>query len=331
VAKSVMSQEVVRGHVTVNGRRVSYLGLAPEATGPLILLIHGSGVNARYWVEQIRGLTGARVLAIDLPGHGDSDDDTAARSVEQYADVAAGFIDALGVSPVIAVGHSLGGAVALALAARRPAAVRGLVLLSTCARLPSTGHSAQWLLPFLPGSFRKMLFFMTAQAFLFAPSASAGAVGFGMQELRACRPETLASDIAISRSMDLTARARALRVPTLVLCGSRDQITPPALSRELHGLIAGSRLSVIEGAGHMVLMEAPGLVNGEIQSFADGIALPLRVPARVPHRPRSWVHRLLRRLGVRVRIDWPLGRRPSPSRQRRPRRRLALALTTTSR
>lgn len=267
-----MSNDIVRHHVIVNGSRISYLSLErePEAAAPVILLIHGSGVNARYWVDQLRGLGAARVLALDLPGHGESDD-TARQSLEHHADVAAGFIDALGVAPVIAVGHSLGGAVALALAARHAAAVQGLVLLSTCARLPSSNVSAQWLLPLLPRAVRTALFFMTAQGLLFASSASGRVVGLGMQELRACRPETLARDVAISRSMNLTAVAKALRVPALVLCGSRDQITPPALSTELHTLIAGSRLRIVQGAGHMVLMEAPGVVNREIQTFVDAV------------------------------------------------------------
>jgi pimeloyl-ACP methyl ester carboxylesterase len=274
-----VTNDIVRHHVIVNGSRISYLSLegVPQATGPRILLIHGSGINARYWVDQLRGLRAARVLAIDLPGHGESDD-TAMQSIEHHADVAADFIDALGATPVIAVGHSLGGAIALVLAARRPASVHGLVLLSTCARLPSASGPAQWLLPFLPRPVRKAMFFVTAQGLLFASSASRRVVSLGMQELRACRPETLARDVALSRSMNLTAVAKALKVPVLVLCGSRDQITPPALSTELHTLIAGSRLRIVEGAGHMVLMEAPEVVNAEIQAFADAVAGPRRVP-----------------------------------------------------
>ena len=297
-----VNDDIVRHHMIVNGRRISFLSLdrEPEAAGPIILLIHGSGVNARYWIEQIRGLAATRVLAIDLPGHGDSDD-TVTQSVEHYADVVGSFIHALGESPVIVVGHSLGGAVALVLAARWPAAVQGLVLLSTCARLPSTTSPAQWLLPFLPAPLRQSLFFATAQGLLFAASAPGRAVGLGMQELRACRPETLARDVAMSRGMDLTAVAKALRVPTLVLCGSRDQITPPALSAELHTLITHSRLKIVEGAGHMLLMEAPAVVNREIQTFAEAVARPRRLPAVEGGPTWSWPLRILRRLGVPLR------------------------------
>ena len=126
--------EIVRRFVELHGRRVSYLTAGDS--GPTILLIHGSGVSARSWVNQLRGLVGAvRVIAIDLPGHGESDPMRHA-SVEQYGGIVANFLDALGTGPVIAAGHSLGGAIAIALAAQRPDAVKGLVLLASCAKLP---------------------------------------------------------------------------------------------------------------------------------------------------------------------------------------------------
>ena len=294
-----MTGEVVRRSVTVHGTRISYLGVADQSAGPLVLLIHGSGMSARYWVEQLRGLAGA-VVAIDLPGHGESAG-PAARTLEEDVDLTAAFADAVTDGPVVAVGHSLGGAIGLALAARHPEAVRGVVLLSSCARLRAAESPARWLLPFVPAPMRRELLFSAASRLLFAPGASGATVSFGMQELRRCRPETLARDVALARSMDMTAAAQALRVPALVLCGSRDQVTPPALSRELHALIAGSRLALIEGAGHMVHMEASGVVNQEIDRFATALASEPLVPRRgspavARRRAPSMLRRLRRRL-----------------------------------
>src|SRR5206468_9253724 len=100
-------------------RRVSYLTAGDSAAAPAILLIHGSGVSAGSWVNQLRGLlTAFRVAAIDLPGHGKSDPIPRA-SVEEYAETVAKFLEALGSGPVLVVGHSLGGAIAIALAAQR--------------------------------------------------------------------------------------------------------------------------------------------------------------------------------------------------------------------
>ena len=103
--------------------------------------------------------------------------------------------------------------------------------------------------------------------------------------------------------MDVTEAAAALRVPALILCGSRDRVTPPALSRHLHATIAGSRLDLVDGAGHMLLIEASGVVNRAIAAFAASIT---RRPAARAHagaaaRSASRWRRAIRRLVALVR------------------------------
>jgi pimeloyl-ACP methyl ester carboxylesterase len=288
------ADQIVRRSLSIGGRRVSYLWRDGDA--PTLVFIHGSGVSARYWSNQVRGAAGtARVVALDLPGHGESEDATAP-SLVAYAEAAARLIDALRAWPVIAIGHSLGAAVAMTLAAGRPADVHGLVLLSGCARLPPVSVSAQWIWGSLPSSVRRVLFFLSAKNLLFAAGASPAAVALGMQELRACRPPTLAADVAMARSMDLTRAAGALRVPTLILCGSRDRVTPPALSRHLHATIAGAHLEIVEGAGHMLLIEAPAIVNRAIAAFASAIAHQPPPPGAIRLAARASVSRCWRAL-----------------------------------
>ncbi|HVO85198.1 MAG TPA: alpha/beta hydrolase [Syntrophobacteria bacterium] len=265
---------VVRRSVGQNGKSISYLAAQNGQVGtqPAILLLHGSGVSARSWTFQLQGLGHAfRVLAIDLPGHGESDPVEEA-TLEGYADAARGLLDALGTGPVIAAGHSLGGAVAQLFAARYPEMVRGLILLSTCVKLPETDGFLQRFWGYLPGFVQKVLFFSTAKKILFSPSASREAILLGMEELRACRPETILKDMAAAQAMDLHEVARELRVPTLILCGDRDKLTPPALSTGLSDLITGSRLLIVEAAGHMLPLEAPGRVNQEILDFVNSVA-----------------------------------------------------------
>jgi pimeloyl-ACP methyl ester carboxylesterase len=294
-----------RQSVIIDGHNVSYLDSDHSHGRPTLVFVHGSGMSARYWSDQLRALEGtARVLAIDLPGHGESDD-AATPGLALYADVTAAVLDALGAWPAIAIGHSLGGAVAITLAARRPDEVSGLVLLSACARLPPVSTPIQWLWGSLPPTLRRVLFFVTAKNLLFAAGASPAAVALGMQELHACRPHTLAADVAIARSVDLTHVAGALRVPTLILCGSRDRITPADLSRHLHASITGSALQIVEGAGHMLLIEASAVVNCAIAAFAA--ALMQRSPApggmdggALAPWPTRWRH-AVRRLVALVR------------------------------
>ena len=279
--------------------RVSYL---TEGSGPrTALLIHGSGMSARSWVNQLNGRPPAlRMIAVDLPGHGESDPIPAA-SVEDYAAIVGDVLVALECGPVVVVGHSLGGSIAIALAARRPALVRGLVLIASCVRLPLIDSVGERLVAYLPGPLRRLLFFSMARRVLFAPDAAAAAIATAMRDLRACRPETLAADVRVARAMDLTEPAAALDVPTLVLTGERDRLTTPALAERLSALIRRSRLAIVDGVGHMLPLEAPERINREIAAFVESLTEPPPAsPAVVERSPslarrvHEWLTRLTR-------------------------------------
>jgi pimeloyl-ACP methyl ester carboxylesterase len=202
------------------------------------------------------------------------------------------------------IGHSLGGSIAIALAARHPALVRGLVLIASCVKLPLVDSVGERLVAYLPGPLRRLVFFSMAKKVLFAPQAPADAIEVAMRDLRACRPETMMSDVRAARAMDLTEPAAALDVPTLVLAGARDRLTTPALAERLTALIRRSRLRLADGAGHMLPMEAPEWVNREIATFVASLAEPApssaTIVARRPSLARrmlDWLTRLVRRSG----------------------------------
>ena len=275
------------------GRRVSYL---TEGSGlRTALLIHGSGMSARSWVKQLQHRPGAlRMVAIDLPGHGESDP-PAGESIDDYATAVAQFLVALDCGPVVVIGHSLGGSIDIALAARYPALVRALVLIASCVKLPLVDSVGERVVAFLPGPLRRLVFFSMAKKVLFAPDAPADAIEVTMRDLRACRPETMMADVHAARAMDLTEQAAALEVPTLVLAGGRDRLTTPPLAERLSALIRRSRLALADRAGHMLPQEAPEWVNREIATFVEALAEPVPASrALVGHRPR-----FLRRL-----FDW---------------------------
>jgi pimeloyl-ACP methyl ester carboxylesterase len=293
------SAPIVRRSVRVDGRRLSYLIAEAPGADETVLLIHGSGMSARCWVEQLRGLGNTlRVVALDLPGHGQSEP-VPDSSVEAHADAAAGFLAALRASTVFVAGHSLGGAVAVALAARRPPAVGGLVLLSSCARLPAASTWTRAAFSYLPGPVRKVLFFAMARRMLFAPGASDLAVDLAMREIGACRADTILKDLDAADAMDVREHARGLDVPTLIMCGSRDAVTPPILSEGLHSLIRASRLSIVEGMGHMLFLEAPDRVNRDIRDFLGSLSGPRQVGWARPALTapgRSLLRRVLERV-----------------------------------
>src|SRR5262245_45730804 len=113
-------------------------------------------MNARSWVRQLDELAGTlRVSALDLPGHGESDP-APSSSVEDYAGAVGDFLTALASTPPIVIGHSLGGSIAITLAARRPELVRGLVLIATCMKLPLVDSLGERLVACLPAPLRRL-------------------------------------------------------------------------------------------------------------------------------------------------------------------------------
>ena len=286
---------IVRTSFETAGRRISYLTVDRPEAGELVLLIHGAGVSARTWVHQLRGLpSGIRAVAIDLPGRRESDA-VSEPTLQSYADTAYRVLAHLGDGPAVVAGHSLGGAVAQILALREPERVKGLILMSTCARVPP-GDGTEHLLGLVPAPFRRVVYLSAIRKLLLAPSASGAAVGLTLDEVDGCPTRTIQHDTAIGRGMDVEDVARALRVPTLVLCGARDRLTAPDLSRDLSAMIAGSRLQIVATAGHMLPLEAPDVVNEAIVQFVSGLG---GVAPR-GQRP-GWRRRLERMLAWRPR------------------------------
>ena len=270
-------------------------------------------MSARSWVRQLEVLPERmRVIAVDLPGHGESSSPPGS-SIDDYAAAVADFASTLGCGPIVVVGHSMGGSIAIALAARQPALVRGLVLIASCVKLPLVDSVGERLVTFLPGPVRRLLFFSMAKKVLFAPNATADAIASGMQDLRACRRETILADVRAARAMDLTAQAAALDVPTLVLAGSRDRLTTPTLAAELSALIRSARLRIADGAGHMLPLEAAEWVNREIVAFVDSLVAPRPASQGPGARRRSLLRRVLDRLETAAERF----RRSRPRRRRR--------------
>ena len=293
---SPKTDTVIRRYVDVAGRRVSYLTVDGANPDEILLFIHGAGVSARTWVNQLHQLSAAGTpVAIDLPGRTDN---VPAPTLEVYAETVCDLLESLGDRPAFVVGHSLGGAVAQMLAVRHPKRVSGLILISTCARVPP-GDGTQQLLGLVPVPFRRVVFLSAVRKLLLAPSASVDAIGLTLDEIGGCPTRTIQHDTAIGRAMDMGEIACALRVPTLVLCGARDRLTAPDLSRQLSDMIVGSRLQIVPSAGHMLPLEAPDVVNRAIAEFVASVSA-----ARVSDQPRAARGLVDRVAGWRPRRAW---------------------------
>lgn len=236
--------------------------------GVPLLFLHGVGSDRSAWNRQLDAFGEERLtIAIDMPGYGGSDaGHPAIEGRKDFAAAALAVLDALGLEQTHVCGLSLGGVVALAMIGLAPERVASLVLADTFARHPEGAAILERSL--------------------------AGASEFGMAGLADSRADALLaqpSDPAIRRKVvdtmsridpatyaraaeavwlaDQRGTAAAVSCPTLILYGSEDRITPPALSEELKSLIPHAGLIEITGAGHLPNLEQPAIFNRVLAAF----------------------------------------------------------------
>jgi pimeloyl-ACP methyl ester carboxylesterase len=251
------------------------LAYSDEGSGPLVVLLHGFPLSRLMWREQISELAPTyRVIAPDLRGHGDSPDPDGVYTMDELAGEVIELLDSLDIAgPVVLGGLSMGGYVAFSIMARHPDRVRGLILMDTraSADTPEAARDRE----------------ATAQAVLEANSPHVvvekmlprllGKTTFAqhpelVEPLRALMEDTSPRGIAGAlRGMAIRPDRRPMlaqiSVPTLVLVGEDDVITPPDEVKGLAGAIPNSRLVVVPEAGHMAPYENLAAANRAIREF----------------------------------------------------------------
>jgi pimeloyl-ACP methyl ester carboxylesterase len=245
-------------------------GRALDASLPAIVFVHGAALDHSVWQWQSRYFAhhGHCTLAVDLPGHGRSPG-AARTSIEGYADWLAAFIEAAGLKQAALVGHSMGSLVALDTAMRHGARVAKLALVGASvpmgvgdAFLAAARDDAH------AGLEMEGLWGHARQAVL-AQSAVPGLsqVGASLRLLERARPGVQYADLQACNAYKPAPEAiAALRVPTLVLAGKRDQMTAFKAGQALAAQIPGARFAAID-AGHSMMSEAPSAVLRALRDF----------------------------------------------------------------
>ena len=248
-----------------------------DATRPPVLLLHGVGGGRQAWGDGLAGTgaalaaAGFTVLAVDFPGYGLS------AAITPYhlaglADAVQRLITHLGLGAATLLGHSMGGMVALELAARWPSSVAGLVLASTS---PAFGHpGGDWQQGFLQSRFAPLdaglgMAGLAAPlvALMVAPGAAAATVA-AAQALMAGVPETTyRSALAALVAFDRRAALPHITVPTLVITGEHDHTAAPEVARRMAERIPGARLVTVPDAGHLLPIEQPAAFNAALLAF----------------------------------------------------------------
>ncbi len=261
-------------HLTVDGAGVyAHTGGQPfDPAKPAAVFVHGAGLDHTVWALQTRYVAhhGFSVLAPDLPGHGRSGGKPLA-SVEAIADWIAALLDAAGAQRAALIGHSMGAAASLELAARRPQRVAKLALLGIAARLAvhpdliaaaeSDPDLAREMIVDWAHGARGRIGGNPAAGLWIANTARrlidrAGANRVLAQDLKACGAWTGGA-----------AAAAKLACPTLLILGAEDRMTLTKAGNELAGAIAGAQVDVLPDCGHMMMVEQPDMTLDLLKAF----------------------------------------------------------------
>jgi pimeloyl-ACP methyl ester carboxylesterase len=249
--------------VKVEGRTIHYLtgvnGIAPGRRN--IIFIHGAGGNAFAWQNQRRALDrGVNTICVDLPGHGQSSGPSCA-SIAAYSHWLLRFLASLGLSGVIAAGHSMGGGVILEAAIEYPELLQALILVGSGARLRVRSEIFQSL----DSDFNN-----TAEQLLrncYGPGSSKKLIKWGLKHLLSEVPAVVLADFRACDAFDRMADIAQIKKPALILCGSEDSMTPPKYSQYLAEKLERATLRIVDQAGHMAMVEKPFEVNASILKF----------------------------------------------------------------
>ncbi|HXF69175.1 MAG TPA: alpha/beta hydrolase [Thermoflexus sp.] len=246
----------------IDGEVLYYAVHADPGARRSLILIHGAGESHLVWPRALRNLRGAIVYALDLPGHGRSRG-RGRSSIAEYAEVIVRWMEAVGIPEAVWVGHSMGGAIAQWAALHHPERVAGLVLIATGARL----RVSPQILEGLRSNFPQTVDLITEWSWGTAPPAQL--VEEGRRMLLAMDPTVVEGDYRACDAFDVMGQLEAIRVPTLVIGGTADRMTPMKYAEYLAAHIPGAQLVRIEGAGHMVMLEQPEAVAEAVRSFLD--------------------------------------------------------------
>ena len=264
-----------------------------NGSGQPLVLLHSAWATNEWWRWQIPSLSrNYRTYALDVRGHGQSTPLEKVHSVEGFSKDLEIFLRTLGLDAPVLVGWSLGGIIAMQYCLDHPSHIKALVLIAT------QGHKNPRLKP------RFILYFLQAQLSLLMDFTqprkydrstqqfpSQGNILLERQVRNMLSPQAprealdwIIADITnnprinyweVIRSVwnwEAGEKLKRLNVPTLILVGDRDSLTPPQISQRLHRAIPNSKLVIVKNASHYVVLEKPEFVNTEILNFLKEIS-----------------------------------------------------------
>ncbi len=242
---------------------LNYL-ISDNRDGLPMIFIHGAAGSHKVWTCQWEYFKDKRsVIILDLPGHGDSKGDPK-ETIDEYADAVLHTVKELNLKKIILVGHSMGGAVSQKITLNNPDMISGLILIGTGARLRVSPQVFDTIESDFENFINMSVDFSVAEAAdehkksLFKDSISESNAHIALSDFTACD------------RFDIMGEVEKIAINTLLVFGAEDIMTPVKYAHYLNQKIRNSSLTIIPGAGHMVMMEKPEAVNKAISGYLDG-------------------------------------------------------------
>ena len=259
----------------INGTRLSWAEAGAAGSNRALLLVHGFPFSSAMWKPQLDAPPlGWRVIAPDLRGFGASEGGSIGQSMDTYAQDIAGLMTHLGITNAVLGGLSMGGYIVFAFLRRYAARVRALVLADTRAGADTEEASMarktlavrvrqEGIKPVVDSMLPKLLL----------RTARGTAVEQRVREMmESTNPETaVAALLAMAARPDSTPHLRSVNVPTQVIVGAEDQITPPGEARLIARAVPSALIEVIPDAGHLPNLEQPRVFNDVLGRFLEGL------------------------------------------------------------
>ncbi|MHA1145304.1 MAG: alpha/beta fold hydrolase [Candidatus Helarchaeota archaeon] len=251
----------------INGKKIEYLASYednPNPENPIILCIHGAGGTCQHWIPLLEPLANfCNAIAISLSGHGNSSS-REPLSIESYVKDIDDVIS-LFPSPPILCGHSMGGAIVMTYALQNPNKIRGLILIGTGAKLKVSPVIFEFLNKNPSNYLASTANFMFSKDF--RKNQKEKVEEFIKESAPLMKPETVMADFKSCNAFNVMTEIDRITLPTLILVGSSDFMTPPKYSTYLHEKIPNSTLEIINGPGHLVMYEKPEKIAEIIKKF----------------------------------------------------------------
>jgi 3-oxoadipate enol-lactonase len=247
---------------------IGYEEAGSGARTPIVFL-HGVGSDKSVWHPQLDYFgQSRRALAFDYPGYGDSDPVPEGTTRDDYATAILSALETLDIDNAHFCGLSLGGVIAIAIEHAASRSCASLILADTFASNPEGQRIYDRS---VAGSTDLRAFAEARADFLLAQPADPAVRNEIVETMARIDPTAYRIGAEAVWLADQRDRARDIEVPTLILCGNDDSVTPPHLSRALRDLIRGSTLEIVSGAGHLTNLEQPEAFNALIGDFLDRV------------------------------------------------------------